>query len=218
MTRPVDGDGGFTLLELLVAISLLGLLSLVLWGGLRFGTQIWRTSDDGMKEGNRIRVVQSELTRMISGAYPAYEQADASHAGIAFDGGAHRLQFLAPDPSSPGAMSVVTLEQATDARDTVMRAVARAELATQSDSGTSRVLLRGLKSLDFSYFGSDSPQDESSWRAEWKDRTRPPELVRIKVAFADAKARRWPELVIKPQIEADSSCVLDPVAKYCVGR
>ena len=34
-------EAGFTLIELLVALTLLGLISVVLFGGLRFGTRAW---------------------------------------------------------------------------------------------------------------------------------------------------------------------------------
>lgn len=218
MTGSVDRDAGFTLLELLVAMALVGLLSLVLWGGLHFGTQVWRVSDDDMREGDSVRMVQNELTRMISAAYPAFQQIDASHARILFDGDPHRLQFLAPDRATPGSMSVVTIEEAQGTHDVAMRTVTRAELATESDPGWSRILLDHLKSLEFSYYGSNNPQEEPAWHSEWKDRTRPPALVRIRVAFVDAHARHHPEFVIRPRIEADSSCMLDPIAKYCVGR
>ena len=36
---------GFTLLELLAAIMLLGLLMAVLFGGLRLGARVWETAD-----------------------------------------------------------------------------------------------------------------------------------------------------------------------------
>ena len=38
-------ERGFTLLELLVAITLLGLLMAALFGGLRLGTRVWETAD-----------------------------------------------------------------------------------------------------------------------------------------------------------------------------
>ena len=40
---PADGRdaAGFTLIELLVTLTLVGLISLVLFGGLRFGTRAW---------------------------------------------------------------------------------------------------------------------------------------------------------------------------------
>ena len=41
-TRPPhDGEAGFTLLELLISMTLLGLLMLVVLGGLRFGARAW---------------------------------------------------------------------------------------------------------------------------------------------------------------------------------
>jgi prepilin-type N-terminal cleavage/methylation domain-containing protein len=38
-------EHGFTLLELLVAITLLGLLMAALFGGLRLGARVWETAD-----------------------------------------------------------------------------------------------------------------------------------------------------------------------------
>ena len=40
-----NGERGFTLLELLIAMTLLGLLMLGLFGGLRLGARVWEAGD-----------------------------------------------------------------------------------------------------------------------------------------------------------------------------
>jgi general secretion pathway protein J len=212
-------DAGFTLLELLVAMTLLGLLTLVLLGGLRFGTQIWQTSEEAMSDGNAIRSAQAELTRDISSAYPAFASIDPAHARILFTGQSDSMSLLAPDGNLPGSMARISIGVWQDNGHLTMGIESRPELMAPSAPGPSRtILLRGLKSLQFAYFGSDAPHGELTWHGDWQDRTVPPALVRVRVVFADKRARAWPDLIVAPRISADASCVLDPLTKYCQGR
>lgn len=217
MNGEATQDQGFTLLELLVAMALLGLLSLVLWGGLRFGTQVWRISGDDLEHGNKVRSVQAQLTRQITTAYPAFLRTDATHAVVAFDGGRDRLDFLTLDPMKPGSMVSVTLDAPMERGRREMRSRTHGELVRASNPET-RILLKDLKSLEFSYFGTETLQDSASWHADWHDKMKPPQLVRIRVEFADRKSDLWPELIIAPRITADAACAFDAVTKYCKGR
>ena len=59
---------GFTLLELLVAITLLGLLMAALLGGLRLGARVWETGEDRLDASARIQVVQDFLRQRLAEA------------------------------------------------------------------------------------------------------------------------------------------------------
>jgi general secretion pathway protein J len=63
-------------------------------------------------------------------------------------------------------------------------------------------LLDGIETLEVVYFGSDNDKDAPSWRRQWTDTTRPPALVRLRVTFPEGDERLWPDLVIRPMIDA----------------
>src|SRR5579864_2460479 len=64
------GDAGFTLLELLISLTLLAVLSAILFGGLRFGTRAWERSEVMASETDEIAIAQNFLRRQLSDAYP----------------------------------------------------------------------------------------------------------------------------------------------------
>lgn len=45
-----------------------------------------------------------------------------------------------------------------------------------------------------------------------------PELVRVRLYFAEGKGRLWPELFIATRIAADVACAYDSLTKRCRGR
>ena len=68
--RQRGGERGFTLLELLVAITLLGLLMAALLGGLRLGARVWETGEARLDASARVQIVQDFLRQRITEALP----------------------------------------------------------------------------------------------------------------------------------------------------
>ncbi len=64
-------DQGFTLLELLVAITLLGLLMAALFGGLRLGARVWETGETRLDASARVQIVQDFLRQRLAEAAAA---------------------------------------------------------------------------------------------------------------------------------------------------
>src|SRR5215831_6495408 len=91
---------GFTLIELLIALTLLGLLTTLIFGGLRLAARAWAKVDDRAIEAADQWAVEDVLRHAISAAYPAFASADPSDRTIAFDGAAERLALLAPLPQA----------------------------------------------------------------------------------------------------------------------
>ena len=99
-------EAGFTLIELLVALTLLGLISVVLFGGLRFGTRAWEAGNLRAEQLAQVQAVQALLRRRIAQALPPGPEA-AGDAGDearrrVFSGESDALQFLAAVPSRAG--------------------------------------------------------------------------------------------------------------------
>ena len=63
---------GFTLLELLIALTLLGLILVLLFGGLRLGVRSWDASQQQIDTLNSLRSLESFLRREMSVAQPPF--------------------------------------------------------------------------------------------------------------------------------------------------
>jgi general secretion pathway protein J len=220
MTARTD-EAGFTLLELLIAMTLLGLLMVVLLGGLRFGTRAWERNEAHTTGTDEVRLAQTLLRREISRAYPLFlmDQAHLEDRHVDFDGAQEAMTFLAPAPEAlaVAGQARITFWGAKENGQMTLGMSAQQELSVSGEPHR-EVLVRGLKSLDFSYFGADKPGQAPSWHERWTHEMMLPQLIRVHAEFAAGDARTWPDLVVAPQISVDVGCVYDALTKYCQGR
>lgn len=205
-----SGEAGYTLVELLIVLTLLGVLSLLLVSGLNFGVRAWELGEGSSLAVREVATAQARLRRALTEAYPSLDTTDPTHPHVAFEGGKESANFIAPDRLTTNAgRARITIEMSDGAL--VLRA--RDELAVD---GTTRdeVLLRNVAGLSFAYLGADG----ASWANEWREQTRLPRLIRLTVTFAHGDRRTWSPFVVAPRVAADVACSFDPLTKSCRGR
>ncbi len=57
------------------------------------------------------------------------------------------------------------------------------------------ILVKNVRNLEISYFGSEDGVSQGAWQSEWLDKEVQPQLVKIKIELEND--RYWPEMVIK---------------------
>jgi general secretion pathway protein J len=213
---PKGGQAGYTLVELMIVLALMGMLSLLLVSGLGFGARVWETGERQSQSLRQIALAQIQLRRMIASAYPVITTADPQRPRVAFDGTERRLTLIAFDQDVPAATrSTLTIGQTETGGASDLRISSTPELALDPGARTRhRAVVRGIKELRFAYLGDGG----GAWENSWQDRRRLPRLVRVSVTFPDGDPRHWPDLVIAPRLAADVACVFDALAKSCSGR
>ena len=206
----MNAQAGFTLIEMLVTVTLLALLAVLLFGGLRFGVRAWEGAEAHGTGTEEIRAVQDLLRREIEQAYPGYDARDPQHPVVDFAGAGDAMTFLAPAPqvAATAGRSRITLAAAPDGQDTQLVIAAHPELG---GAAWSAPLLRHLAAARFAYFAN------GRWREDWHAAALPA-LVRLRVAFRPGDVRVWPELIVAPRIAADAGCRYDPATKRCQDR
>jgi len=236
--RRENGEAGFTLLELLIATTVLAFLSLLLFGGLRFGTRVWEKSETSTTQTNRVRAAQLLLSDEIAHIYPFFAGDTPTSKHIDFSGEDKRMTYFAPSKTVPGGMDLVTV-QAMPSKNGVSVVIARkAELEGTAGAISHHTLISGLKWFQISYFGSPVPAGSTTqpqitskaglgagaaaaaaaapqWTSVWEGQMRLPLLIRVRASLG---RNAWPDLVVSPRTEVDESCVLDQTSKYCQGR
>ncbi|HXY99648.1 MAG TPA: prepilin-type N-terminal cleavage/methylation domain-containing protein [Stellaceae bacterium] len=221
MTRgeSAKGAAGFTLLELLVAMTLLGLLTVLLFGGLKFGARAWARGEAHSAGAEEVRFVQQLLRRELEESYPFFLATDPLDPHVTFEGETQSLTFLAPAPQSLGVAgrARITLRAVAGEGGEKLVILARPELAF-GDDASAEVLIDGLEALSFSYYGAEGASDPPQWHDRWSDRRDFPKLIRVAARFPAGDARRWPDLVVAPRIDVDLGCGYDPLSKSCRGR
>jgi general secretion pathway protein J len=200
---PLSSAPGFTLIELLVALTLMALLSVILFGGLRFGMRAWETGGHHVEQAGRIEAVQSLLRRQISQARFLPQAADAGPVAP-FVGEIRSLMFIAPLPVHRGAGGSRLFrlsERDGDGRSDLTLAwrLYRPELLSGDlqafDEET--ILLSDIVGIELSYYGAAGPGRPARWWEAWQGAEGRPQLVRVRVQFPPGDTRRWPDLVIR---------------------
>jgi len=214
-----QAQAGFTLVEFLVAMTLMTLLSAALLGSIRFGITAWGRGTERSDQVHTSVLAQNLLRRLISSAYPLFLSNDRS-GYVDFAGTATSMRFLAPLPRSVGdggrARVTLSVEKRAERADLVMSA--RPELAEGELDPTKKTLLAGLDGADFSFFGRARPDKEAQWHDAWSGEPALPDLVRVRVRFPRSDARLWPDLIVAPHVSADVGCVYDALSQLCRGR
>lgn len=213
-------DAGFTLLELLVTLALLGLLAVLLSGGLRFGIRAWERSSAHAAGTDQTSLAQRLLRRELSRAYPYLVTGDQMPPHIDFTGSPEAVNVLAPVPLAlaAGGRARVSFRVASDGDGRKLVMTAQPELADDDQPPATDVLLANLSSLEFSYFGRLGGDSEPRWHDAWKDQIALPRLIRVRAAFPAGDPRHWPDLIVAPRITVDVGCTYDPLTKRCRGR
>lgn len=104
MTR---GQRGFTLMEVVIALTIVATLLVISFAGLRVGLTAWQRGDEHAQALERSRSVNQVITRTLGSAYP-YQTASAGREAtkVLFEGEKDRVAFVTSSPPFPGAASI----------------------------------------------------------------------------------------------------------------
>ncbi|CCD93742.1 conserved hypothetical protein [Bradyrhizobium sp. ORS 375] len=214
-----DEEAGFTLVEALVALALFSLLAVVLFDGLRFGLQAWRSGSARAEAFQRELAAQDVLRRLIGNLYPMMLGEGTAQRRIDFDGQAESLEFLSDAPAVSGGAGRFRFKLFADHRrnrvDLVLQAVP--ELAVQQQPERT-LLVSGIDRVEFSYAPRGASTGQADFSTTWQQQIEPPGLIRLRVVMAPGDGRNWPEFVIVPRLQADVACVYDALTMRCRGR
>ena len=86
-------DTGFTLLELLIGLTLLALMMVMMYSALNLGIRAWDTGDARAGEAADQRIVQSFLRREFSQTF-AIRWRGVAESRIVFEGSREKVRFV----------------------------------------------------------------------------------------------------------------------------
>lgn len=200
---------GFTLVEMLIALSVLSLLLGMLYSGLYTLSQGAQGSSAGVQSLNKNRIVHQFIRTQLSQVRPVSRR-DGNQLSVLFRGKTDGLVYAGQLPFHRGGGGLQYIELGLNpARNILMLHYTTAQNDISMERGQNmqpwqqHTLLEGVSALRFSYYGQKSATSTARWFQDWSEEERLPKLIKIETASATAE--QWPALVVSvPQLTADN--------------
>lgn len=192
---------GFTLLEVIVAVTIFSLVILLLFAGYRLGIRGWESGQRMHDAISELRLAGDFMHKYASQAFPLAVSQNNSWR-LWFEGESQRLEFITAMPQHLGeggvyAMALTVEETEEGSSLMVARRLLHPEVAAGRPGvdDPPRVLLKDLESARFEYYGARGEREEASWHRRWVNEQRLPFLVRLRLE--SKRVGEWPALVVR---------------------
>jgi general secretion pathway protein J len=198
---------GFTLLELLIGMTLVGFILTLLFAGLSLGMRSWDAGEQRMVSSSRQAVIVDFIRRTLEQTYPLHWRVD-NEEQLAFVGETDSLRIVGPvaihDGASGNYLIALNQDEGDGGRDLVMRwkmPDPRAPGFGSLEEAKPKVLVKAIKGMTFSYFGAENDTDEPAWHDQWLHQKTPPQLIRLQLIMANGET--WPDIVAATPIRTE---------------
>lgn len=205
-------NSGFTLVELLLAITLMSILLALTYTGLRAAT---RSSEQGEKllaAGGELRASHQFIRRQLNQMLPLpfAVSDDAAELRVVFEGDARSIKYVAPMPGYLGTggpqVQMVEIVNGDDGESLVQFSHALLQ-GFEEEFLYDRepvILLDGVDSAGFEFLGRDEEGELAGWTTSWDQPDKLPVAVRLDLTFQEDLNLRWPDLAAGVRIDAQA--------------
>jgi general secretion pathway protein J len=172
---------GFSLLEILLAVSLLAMITSAILGGLHLGKRAWETGRD-YESVAEVEEAANAIAGLLSRMFPASVSRNEQEQIIAIQGHGDELRFVA---ASEGGASWSGLDEmlirlrGSDLE--IVTSVFRADRWRSSGGGRPIKALAGVQTFELSYFGASDAEAPPRWTKSWVDQRTPPRLLSARI-------------------------------------
>ncbi len=206
------GPRGFTLVELLVVLTLFGLISTVLVGGVRFGARVWDAGAEKSVWLIQVETVQNLMRHQFAEMVQQRQSAARESSRLAapefpptFLGESDSLAVASFFPTHVGLGGINYFEFKIVAQEDLLRLdltwspYPSDDRPIDEDLIEERRLIEGFAEADFSYYGVMEGDREARWHDSWDEEGQVPELVALNIEFPPEDSRYWPTLLVAPR-------------------
>jgi general secretion pathway protein J len=195
------GTSGFTLLEMVVTMTILGFILLIIFGAFRLGISAWEKGESSREEYQKVRAVSQLVSRQLKSIVPykmKTEKAEGDY--LAFEGKARSVKFVSAlsmrgkrsegfvygiyefrEGGSQGG-SLIAYEQRVLNKNFF-------EERPKEESGTP--LIEGISDVRFEYYREGDPEKSRTegWVEDWsaKEEKELPRAIRMTITNDNGK-------------------------------
>lgn len=205
-THHLTQQTGFTLLETLVAFSLMSLLFLALFASFKTVSQSWDAAENRMQKTEDQRLILGWLRRQLQQTMVVRIKENKGRI-YAFTGNESQVRFVAPllpfNDKGGIYLQELFIKRENSLKSLYLKYAPYRPDSTWDDAfehSQTVLIYSDLRQVQFEYFGTESIDDEPRWESEWEDKLVFPMLLRLNIETIDQE--KWPPLVIDlPQVD-----------------
>ncbi len=195
---------GFTLLEVLIGMSIMSVMMLLLFASLRICVQNWNAGEKKITQVSEAAIVQGFLRNKLQQALPLTDILSKKRE-FSFQGKAQKIQFVAPMAASAARLGLQLFTLTLKPEDNQLGGQLAVDIKPFFASGAEAdwkpeeiIILKHIQQLQFEYFEKNN--DQGQWHSEWVDKQVLPRLVRITIELENGLL--WPPIIIALRIDA----------------
>jgi len=196
---------GFTLLEVLIGMSIMSVMMLLLFASLRICVQNWNAGEKKIAQISQAATVQTFLYNKLQMALPL-DIGSADEKQFSFSGDATQLQFVAAMPASAARLGLqifkLSLLPGKNKQGKKLMVDIKPFFRQNDDTSWKEeqvIILKNIQNFHFSYFGAENTQSEASWQKEWIDKTAFPDLISIDIELSNNEL--WPQIIVELKVD-----------------
>ncbi len=186
--KPFKNDGGFTLLEVLISISLLVIVIALAGMAMRMALNAVTAGEKKIEMMERFRSSLHIVSSQIGSEIPLIEESGATKKFI-FQGSKNALQIPTGYSIWDGLRGYVVVEYKVieDGKGKVSLKASENSIGTGKNMET--LLFSGLDRISFEYPGKNvMTGDEEKWVEEWQDNKTLPEKIKLNLEYNGARS------------------------------
>ena len=196
----LNRQSGFTLLELVITITILSLILLVIAGALRLGSDAWERGEEKAERYQKSRAAFSLLSQQLKSAYPYKIKATKAEPDFfAFQGASDSLRFVSSfsmKSRRPEGLVFVTYRiEEGKSSGKVLKVCEQRVLNKNFTEETPKdddflSFMEGLSDIKFEYYKeSEDEETPGEWVGSWdgKEETELPRQIRVNLTWKEKK-------------------------------
>ena len=202
---------GFTLIEVLIALTLLSIMIVLLFTSLKICADSWEKGENKINNVNQIAVVYNFFQHHLATAKPLFTSATDGEKHLSFQGQTQSLQFVSSFPASAGKLGLqlfsITLQDEAN-EQTINVSLIPFVTSSEDDEASDKeevTLINHVSSFKVAYFGIQGVTGEGAWVDEWINKETLPTLVKINIALANDMF--WPEMIFDLKVTGTGESV-----------
>lgn len=193
-----DKFSGFTLIEVMLAMTLLSIMVTLLFASLKTCAESWNKGEVKIAEVNEKAVVYQFFKRHLPSIRPLWDDfSEEDERQFSFRGTRDSLQFVSVFPSSAGRKGLhlfeIKFEQKDQGQIKVILSPFYPSLDEQEWQAEEVSLLDDVENFKITYFGKENVDSDGMWTDSWIEKENLPSLVKIKIELSNQSF--WPEMI-----------------------